>query len=163
MNRKKSTKPEPGSAEQLALLTPKVMGAFHDMRQPYSEGGQLTMRQYQALIIIGAKGSLTITELCEKLNLAASTGTELINRMISAGYVEKSVESKDRRHMAVSIGDKGKELLRERHEALTKMFEKFMLPFSEKERLEFVAAFERIWSIISRHYAKPIRPPASKS
>jgi MarR family transcriptional regulator, organic hydroperoxide resistance regulator len=135
-------------AEKLAALAPKIMGAFHDLRQHQSENDQLTMRQYQALIIINAKGQLAISELCERLNLASSTGTELINRMLTAGYVEKTSESQDRRQMIIHLAVKGRNILKERFGMMTEMFEKFISPFSDQERSDFLHAFELIWQII---------------
>lgn len=155
MKSKKSIPLITRQAETLAALAPKIMGAFHDLRQHQTDTDQLTMRQYQALIIINAKTHLTISELCDKLNLASSTGTELVNRMLSAGYVAKRNESQDRRQTVIHLADKGKRILTERFRIMTEMFEKFINPFSQQERSDFVDAFELIWQTIQNSYQKP--------
>ena len=155
MKSKKSIPLITQQAEKLAALAPKIMGAFHDLRQHQSENDQLTMRQYQALIIINAKGQLTISELCERLNLASSTGTELVNRMLAAGYVEKKTESQDRRQMIIHLAAKGRHILKERFGMMTEMFEKFISPFSEQERSDFIHAFELIWQTIQNANQRP--------
>ncbi|MBN1997317.1 winged helix DNA-binding protein [candidate division KSB1 bacterium] len=141
-------------ARRLAVLAPKVMGAFHHLSRRHPGTEHLTMRQYQALVLLQTSGRMTLTDLCKKLNLAASTGTELVNRMISAGLLEKSPEITDRRQVLILLTEKGKSLLEQRKQQMTDMFEKFMLPFGEQDRNNFVQAFEDIWGIVKKYYAR---------
>jgi len=138
-------------AERMAELAPRIMGAFHDLGPQHPDGETLTMRQYQALIIVYAAEKLTIREFCEKLDLAPSTGTELANRMIASGFLEKSGGEQDRRQAVLRVSEKGCRLLEERRRALTEMFERFLARFSPEDREEFVDSFERIWAIIARY------------
>ncbi len=140
------------TGERLAELVPKIMGAFHDLGEQHPKGERLSMRQYQALIILHANKRLTLTRFCEKLALAPSTGTELANRMIESGYFRKEGEEGDRRQAHLTVTEKGLELMRRRRHALTQMFIRFFEPFSPEEREEFVESFEKIWKLIERHH-----------
>lgn len=131
------------------------MGAFHDLGPQHPEGEPMTMRQYQALIILHANKRLTIGEFCEKLNLAASTGTELANRMISLGYFKKKSDSPDKRQAVLSVTSKGLELLEKRRSRLTQMFDRFLSRFSPQDQEEFVDSFEHIWDIIRKYQSLP--------
>ncbi len=139
-------------AERLAALAPKIMGSFHNLGRRHPGSEHLTMRQYQGLVLLQTFGHMTLTDLCKKLNLAASTGTELVNRMISAGYLQKASESPDRRQVFISLAEKGEQVLDKRRTQLTEMFEKFLAPFSEKDREQFVHSFEEIWGIVGKYY-----------
>ena len=141
-------------ARQLAELAPKIMSAFHDLGRQHPSDEKLSMRQFQALIILHADEKLSLTQLCEKLSLAPSTGTELVNRMISLGFVEKVGEESDRRQVLLKMTPKGIELLQQRREALSEMFRKFLEPFPPKEQEEFVRSFERIWELIRTYHFK---------
>jgi DNA-binding MarR family transcriptional regulator len=140
---------------RLADLAPKIMGAFHDLGQQHPKGEKVSMRQYQALIVLYANQSLTLSQFCEKLALAPSTGTELANRLIDLGYFSKDGESQDRRQVMLSVTPQGLELLEQRRLALTEMFDRFLKPFSQNDREDFVAAFDTIWMIIAKHRASP--------
>ena len=142
------------AGQQLAQLAPKIMGAFHDLGQQHPKGEHLSMRQYQALIIVHANGKLSLKSFCEKLALAPSTGTELANRMIELGFICKVGEEEDRRQAFLTVSEKGLELMRQRQEALTEMFTRFLAPFSEQDRQEFVNSFDTIWKIIQRYSAQ---------
>jgi len=138
-------------AERMAELAPRIMGAFHDLGPQHPDGETLTMRQYQALIIVYAAERLTIREFCEKLDLAPSTGTELANRMVASGFLEKSGGEQDKRQAVLQVSEKGCRLLEERRRALTQMFERFLDRFSPEDQDEFVRSFEKIWAIIRKY------------
>jgi DNA-binding MarR family transcriptional regulator len=139
-------------ARKLAELAPKIMNAFHDLGREHGSGDRLSIRQYQALIILNANNTLTLSQLCKKLKLAPSTGTELVNRMIALKYVRKSQTGGDQRQVTLSLTLKGIELLKQREEALTGMFARFLAPFPPDKATDFVNAFESIWnSIVSYH------------
>lgn len=139
-------------ARRLAELAPKIMNAFHDLGRQHPEGEKLSMRQFQALIILNANQKLTLTSFCDKLSLAASTGTELVNRMIVLGFIKKSAENKDQRQVILSLTPKGTELLECRQAALARMFETFLTPFSDADKDEFIESFDRIWQLIDKYH-----------
>ena len=136
------------TARRLSELAPRIMGAFHDLGSHHPEGIPLTMRQYQALIILHANKKLILSEFCEKLNLAASTGTELANRMISLEYITKSNETPDRRKTYLTVSDKGVAVLQKRQKVVTEMFTNFLEPFCEKDRVKFIDCFEQIYPFL---------------
>ena len=140
---------------RIAELAPKIMGAFHDLGQQHPKGERLSMRQFQALIVLNASGKLTLTQFCEKLTLAPSTGTELANRMIDLEYFHKEGEGEDRRQALLTVTPKGLELLQQRQEALGQMFNHFLAPFNENDKETFVSSFELIWELIKKYHIKP--------
>lgn len=141
-------------AKKLAELAPKIMNAFHDLGRQHPSGEKLSMRQFQALIILKTSQSLTLSQLCNKLSLAASTGTELVNRMIDLDYIQKAHEQKDQRQVLLSVAAKGFELMEQRKQALTDMFSKFLTKFPAEEQKNFVCCFEKIWEFIQKYHLK---------
>ena len=142
-------------AKKLAELTPKIMNAFHDFGRHHPSGSRLSMRQYQMLIILKASGTLTLSQLCKKLGLAPSTGTELVNRMIASGYIQKEHERSDQRQVVLSVSPQGLELMEERRQEMVDMFSDFLstLPSSDV-RKNFVSSFENIWDILRKYQSK---------
>lgn len=141
-------------ARKLAELAPKIMNAFHDLGHQHPEHEKLSMRQFQALIILNANETLTLSQLCKKLSLAPSTGTELVNRMIVLGYIQKEQKHKDQRQVLLFIATKGLELLKQRQHALTEMFSNFLVQFPPVDQKIFVNCFEKIWELIEKYHLK---------
>ncbi|MCI0511993.1 MarR family winged helix-turn-helix transcriptional regulator [candidate division KSB1 bacterium] len=144
------------AAKKLAELTPHIMNAFHDLgRQPSATHEKISMRQYQTLIILHANQTLTLSQLCEKLHLAPSTGTELVNRLITLGLIEKSATSQDQRLVQLSISPPGLQFLKTRQQMLVEMFTQFLTPFPPEAQTAFVQHFEKIWELIEQYHPPP--------
>jgi DNA-binding MarR family transcriptional regulator len=142
------------SAQRLAELAPRIMGAFHQMRAHAPRHDDMTMRQFQALIILSTRQPMQQSDLNMALGLAASTGTELVTRLIDMGCVEKSHGQGDRRQTVLRLTEAGERRMQERRTAMVKAFEMFIAPFDESDRKAFVDAFEQIWTLIQRYQRK---------
>ncbi len=140
------------SAQRLAELTPRIMGAFHQLRAHAPRHDDMTMRQFQALIILSTRQPMRQSDLNLALGLAASTGTELAHRLIDMGCVEKRSGETDRRQTTLRLTAEGERRMLERRTAMVKAFEFFIAPFDETDREAFVEAFEQIWSLIQRYH-----------
>jgi len=138
-------------AHKLAELAPKIMNAFHDLGRQHPEKSKLSMRQYQAMIILHASNTLSLSQLCKKLALAPSTGTELVNRLINLGYLEKKPEPADQRQVKLCLTKKGEKVVSKRRKVLSEMITRFLSAFSEEDRTLFVDYFEKIWDLIVKY------------
>lgn len=73
----------------------------------------ITTPQFVALQWLLEDGDLTIGELSNKINLAFSTTTDLIDRMEKNELVVRKRDTKDRRVVRIHLLSKGKEIIRE--------------------------------------------------
>ncbi len=72
---------------------------------------EITTPQFLALHVLRDQPGITMGELCEKLLLACSTATDLIDRMEKNGYLERRRDEDDRRVIRLSITEKGKNVI----------------------------------------------------
>lgn len=73
----------------------------------------ITTPQFIALQWLLEDGDLTIGEVSNKINLAFSTTTDLIDRMEKNLLVERKRDTKDRRVVRIHLLDKGKDIIQE--------------------------------------------------
>lgn len=73
----------------------------------------MTSPQFIALQWISETGTLTIGELSNKISLAFSTTTDLIDRLEKKGFVKRVQDEKDRRVVRIHILDKGTKIINE--------------------------------------------------
>jgi|SRR5690625_5217711 len=73
----------------------------------------ITSPQFVALQWVKEKGTLTIGELSNKISLAFSTTTDLIDRLEKNGFVKRVQDKDDRRVVRIHILDKGKVIINE--------------------------------------------------
>lgn len=74
---------------------------------------RITTPQFIALQWLLEDGDLTIGELSNKINLAFSTTTDLVDRMEKNELVERKRDTKDRRVVRIHLLDNGKEIIQE--------------------------------------------------
>lgn len=104
----------------------------------------ITSPQFVAVQFLLEEGDLTIGELSNRISLAFSTTTDLVDRMERNELVERVRDSKDRRVVRIHVLDKGKRIIHEvidkRQEYLGEVLENFSDDQTEKlsELLDFL-------------------------
>ena len=78
----------------------------------------MPLSHVQVLAVLEEEGSMTVSEISRRFNIAKPNITPLIDRMINAGYVTRERNAADRRVVHVVILDKGREKVRDTVEAL---------------------------------------------
>lgn len=91
----------------------KISGAIKQNGRKILKNYPITSTQFIALQWITECGDLTIGELSNKIGLAFSTTTDLVDRMEKNNLVERVRDSVDRRVVRVRVLSKGKNIIKE--------------------------------------------------
>jgi DNA-binding MarR family transcriptional regulator len=73
--------------------------------------GGVTLPQYRMLVVL-ADGSTNLTTLSAHLDVAASTALRMVDRLVSAGLVERTVRPDNRRETHLSLTTAGRRTVR---------------------------------------------------
>ncbi len=109
----------------------------------------LTFHQYVALMIIRELKECSVNVLAEKMKIAQSTTSQLIDRLVKSGLVHRDTYLKDRRKILVKLSKTGKEMLDRRTKALNKSYRKILSVLNEKEQRTFEQGFENLYKVMS--------------
>lgn len=93
----------------------------------------ITPPQFIALQWLNEDGDMTIGELSNKMYLACSTTTDLIDRMEANDLVERVRDTNDRRVVRIHLMAKGKNIIEEVLDARRKYLADVLTHFSEKD------------------------------
>jgi DNA-binding MarR family transcriptional regulator len=93
----------------------------------------ITPPQFIALQWLNEEGDMTIGELSNKMYLACSTTTDLIDRMEANDLVERVRDTSDRRVVRIHLKEKGKKIIDEVLEARRKYLADVLAQFSERD------------------------------
>jgi DNA-binding MarR family transcriptional regulator len=111
----------PTEFEQAAALRASLR-RFYRTSEDAARRAELTPRRHLLLLMIkGAPGGVersTVSELCERMQLAQSTVTELVQRAEEAGIVQRSPAQEDGRIAHLTLTVEGERRLRAVHEEL---------------------------------------------
>jgi DNA-binding MarR family transcriptional regulator len=93
----------------------------------------ITPPQFTALIYLMEEGDLTIGELSQKMCLACSTMTDLIDRMEKSGYVTRVRDDRDRRVVRIHMTERGETIIRDVMQARQEYLAEILGHFSPEE------------------------------
>ena len=93
----------------------------------------ITPPQFVALQWLLEEGDLTIGELSNKISLAFSTTTDLVDRMEKNELVKRIRDDKDRRVVRIHLLDKGKEIIHEVIEKRQEYLQEVLQGFTQEE------------------------------
>ncbi len=102
---------ETAHVEELDRLLRTVSSVIKRRGRDILSDFDITPPQFNALLILRNHGNLTIGELGEKMYLACSTATDLIDRMERNGLVERVRDQNDRRVIRLHVKEKGTEMV----------------------------------------------------
>lgn len=91
---------------------------------------------------------MTIGELSEKMTLACSTITDLVDRMEKSGLVVRKRDDRDKRVVRVIVLPKGFDIVEKVLEKRVKFLEEKINSFSNEEKSMLNNVLERLYSSI---------------
>jgi DNA-binding MarR family transcriptional regulator len=97
----------------IELLLRKICFKVKQKGREILEDYCITPPQFDALQLLAVEGDMTVSELSNRLFLAPSTITDLIDRMEKNEHVIRTRDTKDRRIVKIKAMDKGKVLIDE--------------------------------------------------
>jgi DNA-binding MarR family transcriptional regulator len=65
-----------------------------------------TPHQRQAVMVLARGGALTMSELARRLMISPSSATELADRLVERGWVERTPDPSDRRTVVIRLSDR---------------------------------------------------------
>lgn len=110
----------------------------------------ITPPQLDALLVLREFGELTMGELCQKMFLACSTATDLIDRMERNGLIERVRDTADRRVIRLRVLPKGSSVIDEVLEARRGYLATILseIDVADKERL--IQSLEQLNYLMTR-------------
>ena len=110
----------------------------------------ITPPQLDALLVLREYGELTMGELCQKMFLACSTATDLIDRMERNGLIERVRDTADRRVIRLKVLPKGASVIDEVLEARRGYLVNILseIDVADKERL--IQSLEQLNYLMTR-------------
>ena len=111
----------------------------------------ITGPQFSALQILIYNGELTIGELSQKMGLACSTITDLIDRMEKNELVVRKKDEKDKRVVRIEVLPIGYELVEKVLEKRVAFLESKMEGFDEHKRVALKEGLESLYKIMKEN------------
>ncbi len=105
---------------------------------------RITPSQFSVLFLIGQHSESSVKEIAEVLHISSSATTQLVDRLVKNGYVERREQVEDRRAVALTLSKKTKDIVEKmRKQMVQKILEVFEV-LSNREFDQFCAIHNKI-------------------
>jgi DNA-binding MarR family transcriptional regulator len=137
-----------GSLSGVGDLIGDLMGLVHRR----SAGGTLslmneaglTMAQMVALYVLDFKGVQSVSTIASFLNLSPAATSHLVDRLVTAGFVERTEDQQDRRQKRIAITQAGRNLAARVHQERAREFESALCLLSSELQRQFATVLGRV-------------------
>ena len=113
----------------------------------------LPLNQFGVLCALMDTAGMAITDISRQLNISKQQMTNIIDKLVSAGFVSKEPDPKDRRRLVITISHKGKTLLEDHMELFRQRFDSHAQNLTENERFELASILRRYYELINKMFA----------
>lgn len=102
--------------EQVDAITDAVLTASRllvglSAKSVAAVAGAITLPQFRLLVALGSRGPLKLVALAEVLGVNPSTATRTVDRLVNAGWAERTSNPESRREVTVGLTRSGRKLV----------------------------------------------------
>jgi DNA-binding MarR family transcriptional regulator len=125
-----------------------------DLHQQHLAELDLTLPQAQVLRVLRRSGAVPTGRLACELRISAPAVTQLTDRLIRKGLIERQTLAGDRRTVLVALSLKGKRLVDQFRKRRRDIFTRALGQLDEKERAQVVASLEKVVGALEQFESK---------
>ena len=106
----------------------------------FAKSTGLSMSQFSILMQLHHKGPCGLSEIGERFDISAAAASQLVDKLVQAGYLERTEDPTDRRAKLLALSDKGKELINQGTEERHRWMDDLTSKLSTEEQAKVVEA-----------------------
>ena len=125
-----------------------------DQYQQHLAELDLTLPQAQVLRILWRSGPVPTGQLAQELRTSAPAITQLTDRLVRKGLLERRAAEADRRTVLVALSAKGRRQVSQFRARRGRIFSGALAELDESEQAQIVAALEKVVAALRRYEAR---------
>ncbi len=100
----------------------------------FAKNTGLSMPQFSILMQLHYRGTCSISDISDRFDFSAAAASQLVDKLVQAGYLERAEDPSDRRAKLLTLSAKGGELLKEGIEERYRWMDDLASSLSAEER-----------------------------
>ena len=77
----------------------------------FAKNTGLSMPQFSILMQLRYRGTCSVSDISDRFDFSAAAASQLVDKLVQAGYLERAEDPTDRRAKLLSLSAKGEELI----------------------------------------------------
>jgi len=122
----------------------------------FTKENNLTMSQIAVLMRLYRKDNCKVSDIGENMGISNAAASQLLDRMVQLGFIERSVDSNDRRIKNLNLTQKGLKMLNESFRASKEWFEELISKLNDNEMKETITVLNRLINYVNLSNGKSI-------
>jgi DNA-binding MarR family transcriptional regulator len=106
----------------------------------FAKSTGLSMPQFSILMQLHHRGPCGMSEISERFDISAAAASQLVDKLVHAGYLERAEDPNDRRAKLLTLSTKGKELIQQGTEERYRWMDDLTSKLNVGERAKVVEA-----------------------
>ena len=119
----------------------------HRMNNALVRGG-INIPQYMAMLALAELGETTMGELSKKLHVTMGASTNIVDKLVRAGYVTRNRSTEDRRIVRVKLQPKGETTIEEVENMAVNFMVGVLKEVEPQRRKQFMESYGRMVTIV---------------
>lgn len=137
--------------EFLSKTFPKIYSSLYlEYLKEYTINNDINRTQLRALVFVKKNGDISMSDLCERLNIEKGSLTTMVDDLAKKGYILRSRDTKDRRKYILSLTDNGESVAIDFIEKLGEKLEERFLRLTEIDRRNFIQAIGTLEELLNK-------------
>lgn len=136
--------------QTIAQLYPRFMRAMGHLRGAVDETMDLTYNQYKTLLSLSDMGPCTLNTLSKDLDVATSSASQMVDRLVAMGLVQRSQAHGDRRSIVLKISVEGEQLLDKVREDIVRRYQHLFRHLGASEQANLAGAINTLVRILEK-------------
>jgi DNA-binding MarR family transcriptional regulator len=100
----------------------------------FAKSTGLSMPQFSILMQLHHKGPCGLSEISERFDVTAAAASQLVDKLVHAGYLERAEDPSDRRAKLLTLSAKGEELIGQGTEERYRWMDDLAATLSEEDQ-----------------------------
>lgn len=134
--------------EKIAVLYPRIMRVMGRLRTTLHEGMDLTYNQFKMLLTINDRGSCPLTALAAELQIAMSSASEMVEKLVNLGLVRRTADARSRRRVIIQATAEGEALIVELQRGIVENYRILLGRLRETDQDRLIAALETLVELL---------------
>ncbi len=126
----------------------------------FAKSAGLSMPQFSILMQLHHKGAFGMSEVSERFEITPAAASQLVDKLVQSGFVQREEDPKDRRAKSLNLTDKGRELVRRGAQERYHWVDDLAGKLSAAERAKVSEALELMTKAVQELEADAVQTPA---
>ena len=123
----------------------------------FAKSTGLSMPQFSVMMQLHYRGACGMSEISERFEISAAAASQLVDKLVQGGFVNREEDAHDRRAKLLKLSDKGEQLIQQGLEERYRWVDQLVGKLSPEEQTQISEALDIMTRAAEKLEAEPLQ------